>query len=120
MKTWTGHITLLAAALWLVCIGGGLGWQRCSCSGRVQHLVLPADDGCCRSDSDCMTVEFASLDPACQVHADVPHMDVPECPAAMPRVEEPRVVSAVAGMVVAHRWHGPPGGLLHLLRVLRI
>ena len=44
----------LAVFLLLVFGAGGMGCQRCSCSGRVSILLL--DDGCCNRGSDCMDV----------------------------------------------------------------
>lgn len=48
----------LAVFLLLVFGAGGMGCQRCSCSGRVSILLL--DDGCCCRGGDCLG-EKASL-----------------------------------------------------------
>ena len=51
------------SVLVLVLFGaGGIGWQRCSCTGHVS-LVSPSGDGCCNSSS-CMTVKVLHVSTA--------------------------------------------------------
>ena len=49
----------LSVFLLLVFGAGGMGCQRCSCSGRVSILLL--DDGCCNRGSDCMDVKVSPV-----------------------------------------------------------
>ena len=53
----------LSTLMLLLFGSGGIGWQRCSCSGRV-CLVLPAQQGCCNSGSSCMKVTITHLSTA--------------------------------------------------------
>lgn len=58
------HIMVTLSTLVLLLFGsGGIGWQRCACSGRVS-LVTPAHQGCCKSGSKCMTVTIKHLSAA--------------------------------------------------------
>lgn len=58
------HIMVTLSTLVLLLFGsGGIGWQRCACTGRVS-LVLPATHSCCKSGSKCMTVTVKHLSDA--------------------------------------------------------
>ena len=58
------HLTVALATLMLLLFGtGGIGWQRCSCTGRVS-LVLPTHKGCCGNNSSCMTVTITQVSTA--------------------------------------------------------
>lgn len=39
---------------------GGIGWQRCSCTGKVS-LLLIHHSGCCKNGSPCMELSFSHL-----------------------------------------------------------
>ncbi len=71
------HIMVTLSTLMLLLFGtGGIGWQRCSCTGKVS-LVLPAQQGCCSRGSTCMTVTISHLSAA----------DLQTEGAALPQVE---------------------------------
>ena len=58
------HIMVSLSVLLLLVFGsGGMGCQRCSCSGRVSILFLD-DSGCCSSGSGCMDVKVSPVSPA--------------------------------------------------------
>ena len=58
------HIMVTLSTLLLLLFGtGGIGWQRCSCTGKVS-LVLPAQQGCCNSGSGCMKVTITHISAA--------------------------------------------------------
>ena len=58
------HLTVALATLMLLLFGtGGIGWQRCSCTGRVS-LLLPTHKGCCGNNSSCMKVTITQVSTA--------------------------------------------------------
>ena len=58
------HIMVSLSVLLLLVFGsGGMGCQRCSCSGRVSILFLD-DSGCCSRGSGCMDVKVSPVSPA--------------------------------------------------------
>ena len=58
------HLLVAIATLMLLVFGsGGIGWQRCSCSGKTS-LVHPIQKGCCSSGSSCMKVSFSQVSTA--------------------------------------------------------
>lgn len=55
------HIFIGLTTLILLFFGaGGVGLVKCACSGKVS-VMLPNDENCCRTESDCMSVRFVQL-----------------------------------------------------------
>ena len=62
MRT-VSHIMITLSTLMMLLFGSGIGWQRCTCTGKVS-LVLPAQHDCCKRGSSCMTVTITQLSTA--------------------------------------------------------
>lgn len=63
MKNLSHIMVSLSVLLLLVFGSGGMGCQRCSCSGRVSILFLD-DSGCCSGGSGCMDVRVSPVSAA--------------------------------------------------------
>lgn len=121
MKIISHIMVSLAVFLLLVFGAGGMGCQRCSCSGRVSILLL--DDGCCNRGSDCMDVKVSPVSVADMVQTVsqmvVAEMDVMSVCKHEQIIWMPRMFDAVVG------WHcrgvdSPPGWLSGNCAVLRV
>lgn len=113
----------LSVLLLLVFGAGGMGWQRCSCSGRVSLLGI-ADGGCCARGSSCMVVTVSPVSTADvsqtvpQVGADV--MDFAVVCYEWPTVQQQRVPAGAANVLCDGNRGGPPGWLAGNCPVLRV
>ena len=113
----------LSVLLLLVFGAGGIGWQRCSCSGRVSLLSI-ADNGCCNRGNSCMVVTVSSVatadmsQPAPQVGAAV--MDYAVACYEWPTVQQQRVPVGAACMRRGGNSGGPPGWRADNCPVLRV
>ena len=113
----------LSVLLLLVFGAGGMGWQRCSCSGRVSLLSI-ADSGCCARGSSCMVVTVSPVStadvsqPAPQVGADV--MDFAILCFEWPTVQGRPVVTGSACALRDGSRGSPPGWLVGNCPVLRV
>ena len=118
------HIMVsLAVFLLLVFGAGGMGCQRCSCSGRVSILLI--DDGCCGRGSDCMDVKVS---PVSAAENDCANVLVCRCggePWQVIEIGEQLLVSYWRTIAVASGWqcrgiNSPPGWLADNCAVLRV
>ena len=113
----------LSVLLLLVFGAGGMGWQRCSCSGRVSLLSI-ADGGCCARGSSCMVVTVSPVSTA-DVSQTVPQvgaavMDFAVVCYEWPTVQQQRVPAGVACVGRDGNRGGPPGWLAGNCPVLRV
>ena len=118
------HIMVSLSVLLLLVFGaGGMGWQRCSCSGRVSLLSI-ADRGCCARGSSCMVVTVSPVStadvsqPAPQVGASV--MDFAVACQVWPTMQQQPVVAGVACALRDGSRGSPPGWLAGNCPVLRV
>ena len=121
MKIISHIMVSLAVFLLLVFGAGGMGCQRCSCSGRVSILLL--DDGCCNRGSDCMDVKVSPVSVADFVQAVSPlvvaEMDAMSVCKHEPILWMPRMYDAVDGWQ-CRGVDSPPGWLSGNCAVLRV
>ena len=74
-------IMVTCSVLMLLLFGaGGIGWQKCSCTGHVS-LVSPSGDSCCKGSS-CMTVKVLHVSTA-ELQQDVQLVDCAVVPCAV-------------------------------------
>ena len=120
---WLSHIMVSLSVLLLLLFGaGGMGWQRCSCSGRVSLLSL-ADGSCCPRGGSCMVVTVSPISAADfsqpTPHVDATVMDVAVVSSIWPSVQllpSERVSTPV--QCECNR-SGPPGWLTDNCPVMR-
>ena len=118
------HIMVSLSVLLLLVFGAsGIGWQRCSCSGRVSLLSI-ADSGCCARGSSCMVVTVSPVStadvsqPAPQVGASV--MDYAIVCQVWPTMQQQPVVACVDCALRDGSRGSPPGWLAGNCPVLRV
>ena len=118
------HIMVSLSVLLLLVFGaGGIGWQRCSCSGRVSLLSIE-DSGCCARGSSCMVVTVSPVStadvsqPAPQVGADV--MGYAVVCYEWPTVQQQPTPAGAACMRRDGNCGGPPGWLAGNCPVMRV
>lgn len=118
------HIMVSVSVLLLLVFGaGGMGCQRCSCSGRVTLLFM-SDSGCCNRGSKCMDVKVTPVSVADTVQ------DAPQPYASEMMVIGTAVTDFIALFTVSHSeaacgWQclgveSPPGWLGGNCAVLRV
>lgn len=74
-------IMVTCSVLMLLLFGaGGIGWQKCSCTGHVS-LVSPSCDSCCKGSS-CMTVKVLHVS-AAELQQNVQLVDFTVVPCAV-------------------------------------
>lgn len=74
-------IMVTCSVLMLLLFGaGGIGWQKCSCTGHVS-LVSPSGDSCCKGSS-CMTVKVLHVS-AAELQQNVQLVDCVVVPCAV-------------------------------------
>lgn len=116
------HIMVsLAVFLLLVFGAGGMGCQRCSCSGRVSILLL--DDGCCGLGSDCMDVRVSPVSAADIVQKVTPLVAAELSPMSVCKQEPLLWMPRLDNVVVGWQCRGvdsPPGWLSGNCAVLRV
>ncbi len=123
MKKLSHMMVSLSVLLLLVFGAGGIGWQRCSCSGRVSLLSIE-DNGCCARGSSCMVVTVSQVStaevsqPAPQVGADV--MDYAVVCYEWPTVRQQLVAADAACLRCDGNRGGPPGWLAGNCPVMRV
>ena len=118
------HIMVSLSVLLLLVFGaGGMGWQRCSCSGRVSLLGI-ADSGCCARGSSCMVVTVSPVSTA-DLSQTVPQVDAAVMDYAVvcyewPTMRQQPIVADAACMQRDGNRGGPPGWLAGNCPVLRV
>ncbi|MBQ6682570.1 MAG: hypothetical protein IJM74_00500 [Bacteroidales bacterium] len=121
MKIISHIMVSLAVFLLLVFGAGGMGCQRCSCSGRVSILLLA--DGCCNRGSNCMDVKVSPVSVANIVQTVSPmvvaEMDAMSVCKHEPIILMPRMYDAVVGWQ-CRGVDSPPGWLSGNCAVLRV
>jgi len=119
MKRLSGIMVACAVLMLLAFGAGGVGVQRCACTGKISFVSLTGGR-CCKS-SACMTVRVAQVSTAEQ-QPSVEFASVPvcDCPNLLPWQEEccPAVWS-LQPVALPEVDGGPPGGCSHIV-VLRV
>ncbi|MBO4606859.1 MAG: hypothetical protein J5682_03055 [Prevotella sp.] len=114
------HITIAIAILTMMLFGSsGIGWQRCSCTGKVS-LLLTHHSGCCKTGSPCMKLSFTHLS-AADIQTDGSHLPI------MASLDMPLVITNVhfspfLDIIQVSRpidW-GPPGWVESRNMVMRV
>lgn len=112
MKT-VSHIMIALSTLILLLFGsGGIGWQRCACTGKVS-LVLPTQHDCCKRGSKCMTVTITHLSTAdLQQETSTPTAQTSDLFGnlfAIPNTQHPTPISQFFALPTGHIYWFPPG-----------
>ena len=121
MKRLSHIMVSLSVFLLLVFGAGGMGCQRCSCSGRVSILLL--DDGCCNRGSDCMDVKVSPVSVADMVQNVSPLVVAQMSPMSVCKQEPILWMPGMCDAVVGWQCRGvdsPPGWLSGNCAVLRV
>ena len=76
MKTLSKIAIALTVLILLVFGTGGVGFAKCSCSGKIS-LTIPLEQGCCPRESGCMTISVAHFsDYELQQNSDIPQPEM--------------------------------------------
>ena len=119
------HIMVSLSVILLLFFGaGGMGSQRCSCSGRVSMLHL-AGGGCCNRDSGCMDVKVSPVSVADNDCANVFMCDCVSNACTITHSWFSQFDNVIVPSGVAFGWQcrgskSPPGWLAGNCAVLRV
>ena len=116
------HITIALAILTMILFGSsGIGWQRCSCTGKVS-LLLNHHSGCCKNGSPCMELTFSHLSASdIQTNgAQLPNMAAIDMPLDLGMANVEHSPLLFVPQVPNHNDWGPPGWDVSQSMVMRV
>ncbi len=107
MKSVSSIIISATTLILLIFGAGGIGYSKCSCSGKTS-LLIPLDDDCCPSESGCMSItvmHFSASEMQDNLDTPQPHPVMVTVAQVVPQATKMTEKKLLPGMT---SWTPPP------------